>query len=238
MSTTQFLKQLIIDAGKHVNLHLQETDIVIEKTKAVEFGDYATNVCLKYAKSIGISPRDLATQLIKHLQHPHLKKVEIAGPGFINFFLSSNTLAAVISTILEAGDQYGQSTVGQGKSVNIEFVSANPTGPMHLAHARAAALGDVVANLLSWVGYKVIKEFYINDAGAQIGHLARSLYVRYMELYGHTLPLPEDGYYGKDIVEIAQQLKLEVGDRFVEKYDDTFLTHYAVEAQLNRIKKD
>ena len=116
-------------------------------------------------------------------------------------------LSQVISTILNENKQFGWSTFGQGKTVNVEFVSANPTGPMHVAHARGAALGDAIATLLQHVGFTVTREFYINDAGSQIDNLGASLYARYMELFNHTIPLPEDGYYGPDLIRIAQGLK-------------------------------
>lgn len=231
------LKQLLMNALAPFGLKVTLDEIVIEKTKDPKFGDYATNVCLKFAKNISLKPIDLAKQLINQLKDPHLQKVEVAGPGFLNFFVKTETLTAVIQDILRLNDQFGKSQLGQGKRINLEFVSANPTGPMHVAHARAAALGDVIATLLTHVGYKVTREFYVNDAGGQIRNLALSIYMRYRELLGDKVTLPEDGYFGKDIIEIAKEVQQQYGDKIVS-FDENFFKKIGVEKQLKRIQED
>lgn len=231
------LKQLLMNALAPFGLKVTLDEIVIEKTKDPKFGDYATNVCLKFAKNISLKPIDLAKQLINQLKDPHLQKVEVAGPGFLNFFVKTETLTAVIQDILRLNDQFGKSQLGQGKRINLEFVSANPTGPMHVAHARAAALGDVIATLLTHVGYNVTREFYVNDAGGQIRNLALSIYMRYRELLGDKVTLPEDGYFGKDIIEIAKEVRHQYGDKIVS-FDENFFKKIGVEKQLKRIQED
>ena len=231
------LKNLLQKALIQFGLKVSVEEIVIEKTKDPKFGDYATNVCLKFAKSLTLKPIDLANQLVASLSDSHLQKVEVAGPGFLNFFLKTETLTAVIEEILRLHDEFGKSQIGQGKRINLEFVSANPTGPMHVAHARAAALGDVIATLLTHVGYKVTREFYVNDAGGQIRNLALSIFMRYRELIGEKVTLPEDGYFGKDIIEIAKEIRQQYGDK-ITTFDENFFKKIGVEKQLKRIQED
>ncbi len=231
------LKSLLIKALAPFGLNVTLDDIVIEKTKDPKFGDYATNVCLKFAKTLSLKPIDLAKQLIDKLTDQHIQKVEVAGPGFLNFFVKTETLTAVIQDILRFNHEFGKSNVGQGKRINLEFVSANPTGPMHVAHARAAALGDVIATLLTHVGYQVTREFYVNDAGGQIRNLALSIFMRYRELIGDKVTLPEDGYFGKDIIEIAKEIRQQYGDKILA-FDEAFFKKIGVEKQLKRIQED
>ncbi len=231
------LKHLLIKALISFGLNVTEDDIVIEKSKDPKFGDYATNVCLKFAKKLSLKPIELANQLIPKINDSHLQKVEVAGPGFLNFFLKTETLTAVIEDILRLNTQFGRSQLGQGQRINLEFVSANPTGPMHVAHARAAALGDVIATLLTHVGYKVTREFYVNDAGGQIRNLALSIFMRYREIIGDKITLPEDGYFGKDIIEIAKEIHQQYGDKIIS-FDEAFFKKIGVEKQLKRIQED
>jgi len=231
------LKSLLIKALAPFGLNVTLDDIVIEKTKDPKFGDYATNVCLKFAKTLSLKPIELAKQLIDKLTDQHIQKVEVAGPGFLNFFVKTETLTAVIQDILRFNQEFGKSNVGQGKRINLEFVSANPTGPMHVAHARAAALGDVIATLLTHVGYQVTREFYVNDAGGQIRNLALSIFMRYRELIGDKVTLPEDGYFGKDIIEIAKEIRQQYGDKILA-FDEAFFKKIGVEKQLKRIQED
>lgn len=232
-----YLKDLLMKSLTPLGLQISHDDIVIEKTKDPKFGDYATNVCLKFAKQLNLKPIELAKQLIVHLQDQHVQKVEVAGPGFLNFFLKTETLTAVIQDIFASLDEYGKSQIGLGKRINLEFVSANPTGPMHVAHARAAALGDVIATLLTQVGYQVTREFYVNDAGGQIKNLALSIFLRYRELLGEVVTLPEDGYFGKDIIEIAKEIRQQFGDN-ITIFDEAFFKKIGVEKQLKRIQDD
>ncbi len=231
------LKQLLIQALVPLGLTLKETDIIIEQTKDPRFGDYASNVCLKFAKQIGKKPLELAQLLVTTLTDPSLQKVEVAGPGFLNFFMNQSALTDILKEILTQQVQFGKQSIGMGKRINLEFVSANPTGPMHVAHARAAALGDVIATLLTHVGYQVTREFYVNDAGGQIRNLALSIYLRYRELLGEKVTLPEDGYFGKDIIEIAKEILTQEGPRFTD-FDEAFFKRIGIEKQLHRIKED
>jgi arginyl-tRNA synthetase len=231
------LKNIIIRALATLGVQAEASTIVIEQSKDTKFGDYATNVALKFAKSLGKKPIELAQTLMQQFDDPLLSKVEIAGPGFINFFVQQTALTSIIKTILDAQTSYGRQAIGQGKKINIEFVSANPTGPMHIAHARAAALGDVIATLLTHVGYQVTREFYVNDAGGQIRNLALSIYARYRELQGETITLPEDGYFGKDIIDIAKEIFIKEGTRF-QTFDEAYFKKVGIEKQLARIQSD
>ena len=153
------------------------TDILLERPKDPTHGDVATNLALTLAKTLKARPRDVATKLVAALELPPgvVKKTEIAGPGFINFFLAETQLADVLGTVITLGQDYGRADDGQHRLVNVEFVSANPTGPLHVGHGRQAAIGDAIATLLEWTGWKVTREFYYNDAGTQIANLARSV---------------------------------------------------------------
>lgn len=237
MNIDLVLKHKLIAAFSSLGLHLEEKDVVIETSKDPKFGDYATNICLKYAKQLNLKPLVLAQSILPLLTDPIIDKVEIAGPGFLNFFIKPLALSHILSQILTAKDQFGQVNLGQGQTINLEFVSANPTGPMHVAHARAAALGDVIATLLQHVGYRVTKEFYVNDAGGQIRNLALSIFARYRELIGDKVTLPEDGYFGKDIIEIAKDVRLQHGDNILN-FDEAFFKKIGIDKQLLRIRED
>ncbi|MFZ9781945.1 MAG: arginine--tRNA ligase, partial [Bacilli bacterium] len=237
MDIEQHLKKLLVDALANLGLKVSLADLVIEKSKDARFGDYASNVCLKFSKQLNLKPLDLAKQLTSILKDEHVEKIDVAGPGFLNFFMKSEALTGIIDTILTQQGAYGKSQIGNGKKINLEFVSANPTGPMHVAHARAAALGDVIATLLTAVGYQVTREFYVNDAGGQIRNLAQSIYLRYRELLGEQVTLPEDGYFGKDIIEIAKEVRQQFGDNLTS-FDEAFFKKIGVEKQLARIKAD
>jgi arginyl-tRNA synthetase len=232
------LKETIIQAFATFQVKLTLDDVVIEQSKDSRHGDYATNVCLKYAKSLHQSPKVLADTLMPLLKHPIIDHVELAGPGFINVFIAKQSLQDVLIKIHQLQQDYGRNSIGNQQRINIEFVSANPTGPMHLAHARAAALGDAIANLLTWSGYRVTREFYVNDAGGQILNLARSIYVRYMQHFGLEATIPEDGYHGQDIRSIAEAIVTTHGKKFVDQYDATFFRQFGIEFQLRRIKED
>ncbi|HEV8265706.1 MAG TPA: arginine--tRNA ligase [Gemmatimonadales bacterium] len=186
---------------------LTDTDVALERPRDAAHGDLATNLALALAKTLEAKPRVVAERLVAALELPAglVRKVEIAGPGFINFFLADAQLVAVLPAILAAGPAYGRSDVGQGRPVNVEFVSANPTGPLHVGHGRQAALGDAIASLLEWTGWRVTREFYYNDAGAQIMNLARSVQARIEQLRGRTVEIPEGGYHGEYIRELAER---------------------------------
>ena len=180
------------------------TDVLLERPKDPTHGDVATNLALTLAKTLKAKPRDVATKLVDALQLPPgvVKKTEIAGPGFINFFLAETQLADVLSAVIASGTNYGRGDGGKRQSVNVEFVSANPTGPLHVGHGRQAAIGDAIATLLEWTGWKVTREFYYNDAGTQIANLAKSVQARVT-----GTAIPEGGYHGEYIKEIAESFR-------------------------------
>lgn len=189
--------------------------IQIDATKDKKFGDYATNVAMVLAKPAKKNPRALAEQIVQALpESAHVDKAEIAGPGFINIFLSQEALYEIVPTILKLKDKFGHSKMGQAKKVLVEFVSSNPTGPLHVGHGRHAAFGAVIANLLDTVGFKVTREYYVNDAGRQMDILAVSIWMRYLALAGEQVAFPANGYQGDYVTDIARKLFDEHADKF------------------------
>ncbi|ADJ27016.1 arginine--tRNA ligase [Nitrosococcus watsonii] len=187
--------------------------IQVQRTRDKSHGDFASNIPMVLAKEARQKPQKLADLIVARLpEHPWVKKVDIAGPGFINFTLALPAFQAVVSQILEQKEFFGRCQTGQGKTVHLEFVSANPTGPLHVGHGRGAAYGDALARLLTAVGYQVHREYYVNDAGRQMDILAVSVWLRYLELCGETLPFPSNGYQGEYVCNIGQYLKIEEGD--------------------------
>jgi arginyl-tRNA synthetase len=196
---------------------------IIERTRDLRHGDFACNVALVLSKAARCKPRDLAERLIAALPaSPAVARVEIAGPGFINFTLAEDAYRAVVSEVLTQGHEYGRSDLGQGKRIQVEFVSANPTGPLHVGHGRGAAYGAVVADLLAAVGYDVHREYYVNDAGRQMDILAASVWLRYLELCDETIPFPANGYRGDYVWDIAATLHREHGDGYRQAADTIF----------------
>ncbi|MCM3548020.1 arginyl-tRNA synthetase [Niallia circulans] len=217
--------------------------VLLEAPKDKAHGDFATNIAMQLARIAKKAPRAIAEELVANFDRKQagIEKIEIAGPGFINFFLDNGYLRELIPQVLEEKDDYGRSDVGQGEKVLIEFVSANPTGDLHLGHARGAAVGDTIANIMEKAGYKVSREYYINDAGNQIENLAASLNARYLQALGEEKPMPEDGYHGQDIIDIAKQLVDEVGDQYRqmdEKERLAFMREYGLKKELEKIKQD
>ena len=190
----------------------------IEKPANSANGDFSANAALASAKAFKKSPRDIAQIIVNNLDLTDtlFEKVEIAGPGFLNFFLSQQYYSEIIKDVMAKGENYGKSDYGNGKKVLVEFVSANPTGPMHIGNARGGAIGDCLASVLQWAGYEVNREFYINDAGNQIEKFATSLEVRYLQIYKEGIEMPEDAYHGADITNHAKNFAKEYGDKFVE----------------------
>lgn len=187
-------------------------DLSVSRTKDPSHGDFASNLAMVLAKPAKQSPRDLAAAIVNALpQTSDIERVDIAGPGFINFYLSGASQASVVATVLESGEKFGESRIGQGQPIQVEYVSANPTGPLHVGHGRGAALGATMANMLSAVGYDVQREYYVNDAGRQMHILALSVWLRYLEQVGEKVAFPSNGYRGDYIVEIACSLKDQVG---------------------------
>jgi len=191
----------------------------LDRPKEAAHGDLATNLAMVLAKAQGANPRALAAKIISALALPPgvIAKTEIAGPGFINFWLAADALTDSIGRIIAAGAHYGRSSGGANRRVNVEFVSANPTGPLHVGHGRGAALGDGIASLLEWTGHAVTREFYINDAGSQIDKLAQSLWARVQQAAGRAAEIPEGGYHGEYLVEAARDLLAVEGAAFADR---------------------
>lgn len=193
-------------------------DFIIEKPANSANGDFSANVALAGARAFKKAPRAIAESIVNNLdlEGTLFEKVEIAGPGFLNFYLSQQYYTEIIKDIAAKGENYGKSDYGKGKRVLVEFVSANPTGPMHIGNARGGAIGDCLSSVLEWAGYEVNREFYVNDAGNQIEKFATSLEVRYLQIYKNGIEMPEDAYKGADITAHAQAFAEEYGDKFVE----------------------
>ncbi|SEN46324.1 arginyl-tRNA synthetase [Mesobacillus persicus] len=235
------IKAAVIKAG--LAEEAQIPDAVLELPKEKAHGDYATNMAMQLARVAKKPPRKIAEELVEHFDKnkASIEKIEIAGPGFINFYMNNSYLTDLIATILEAGNRYGETNVGNGEKVQVEFVSANPTGDLHLGHARGAAVGDSLSNVLAKAGYDVSREYYINDAGNQINNLALSVEARYFQALGEEREMPEDGYHGADIIGIGKNLAEEHGDKFAKMSDeerfDAFRKH-GLEYELEKLKKD
>ncbi len=205
-------------------------------------GDFSTNAAMVNARVFRLPPVKIAQVIVENadLEGTYFKEVKIAGPGFINFYLSDVYYADILFEIREAGDSYGRSNYGQGKRINVEFVSANPTGPMHMGNARGGALGDCLAGVLDYAGYEVAREFYVNDAGNQIEKFGLSLDIRYRQLCGEEVELPEDSYHGEDITERAGEFRELYGDSFMEKTEAErrkALVEFALPKNLENMKK-
>src|SRR5262252_1997096 len=187
--------------------------VVVERTRDAQHGDFASNVALRLAKAARRNPRELAAAIVAALpESPLLERAEVAGAGFINFHLAPQAYARELAAIHTQGAAYGEGRLGGGEPVLVEFVSANPTGPLHVGHGRQAAYGATLANILTAAGYAVAREYYINDAGRQMDILAVSAWVRYLELLGEPLPFPENGYRGDYVRSLAQQLRTAAGE--------------------------
>lgn len=212
-----------------------------EIPKMKNFGDYSTNAAMQWAKPAHLPPRAIAEILVKYITSPMISSVNIAGAGFINFFLSENTIYREVQQILATGANYGDLPKDKKDRILVEYVSANPTGPLHIGHARGAAYGSALVNLLRAAGYDVLSEYYVNDAGNQIEHLAESVNARYLQLLGKDAEVPEDGYHGHDIVETAQSIIDREGDKYLSMKESDRLTVFkkvALEEKLSILKKD
>ena len=222
MKAHDVIRAALADAAARLEVSLSPSAVELERPRDPAHGDVATNLALALAKSLKQKPRAVAERLVATLQLPQglVRKIEIAGPGFINFFLAEAQLASVLEAVLAAGERYGRGDGGRGTRVNVEFVSANPTGPLHVGHGRGAALGDGIASLLEWTGHAVTREFYVNDAGAQIDKLARSLWARVQQAVGRAAAIPEGGYHGDYLVELAAAILAREGRRFADLPED------------------
>ena len=200
-------------------------EIRLEPPRSAEHGDFSTNIALMLAKPLNTPARDLAAEIVENLRSsPLIKHAETAGPGFINLHLATEAFMGVIGMVLDAGTAYGHSDLGSGKHIQIEFVSANPTGPLHVGHGRGAAYGAVLANLFSATGYAVSREYYINDAGRQMDILATSLWLRYLEDFKTAVMFPPNAYQGDYIIAMAEKLRETDGDRYLCAAADLILS--------------
>ena len=227
-------------AGGEINF-TELPPFVLEEPREKQHGDLATNLAMVLTKQAKRSPRDIAKIIVDHLdtEGTWITSCEIAGPGFINFRLDPAWLTGVIPEILAQGKEYGSVNLGKGQKVQVEFVSANPTGLLHMGNARGAALGDSLASLLAFAGYEVTREFYINDAGNQIYNFALSLEARYLQLLGQQVEFPEEGYHGEDIIETVQRIIERDGDKYLHMEAEQrreVLVKYALEEKIAAIK--
>lgn len=214
--------------------------IVLETPKDKSFGDYATNVAMRLAKVARKAPLVIAKEICEQLDinKIHLSKIDAVAPGFINLTLDLNYLSNIVSQILSEGSSYGNLTIGEHEHICLEYVSANPTGYLHVGHGRGAAYGASLANILKKAGYKVNREHYVNDAGNQITNMAKSVYARYEELFGRPLNIPEDGYHGKEIITVAEEFKKQYNDEYLDKFDLNLFRKFGTEKLLNNLKRD
>jgi len=229
-------KSGLVEAGTQFNIHL-------ETPKDKANGDFATNLAMQLTKLAKKPPRAIAESILENLETEgtEIEKLEIAGPGFINITVRKAFLADVVKAVKEQAENYGRSSAGNGEKVQVEFVSANPTGDLHLGHARGAAFGDSLCNVLDFAGFDVSREYYINDAGNQINNLAHSLEARYKQALGMDAAMPEDGYHGQDIITIAGKLADEFGTAILEKSDEErfeFFREHGLKLELDKLKND
>ena len=217
------LKKCIQDLINEGLINEMPPKVRLDHTKDKSHGDYATNIALMLAKQAKTSPLELAKIIVNQLEdESFIKKTEIAGPGFINFFLSDASSTSIVSEIIELGEMYGKSEIGKGQSILLEYVSANPTGPLHVGHGRGAAYGATVSNLLRNIGFKVDNEYYVNDAGRQMDILTVSIFLRYLSLCGEQIRFPDNGYQGQYINDIADSIVVESGESFKQSADIVF----------------
>ncbi|RCX14419.1 arginyl-tRNA synthetase [Fontibacillus phaseoli] len=241
----QTLKEAVIEAITGAGLAQREEIpvIVLEVPKDKAHGDLATNAAMQLSRIAKKNPRQIAEEILSHLDYAKagIEKAEIAGPGFINFTLGKSYLYPIALQVYAQGENYGRIDAGKGQKVQVEFVSANPTGSLHLGHARGAAVGDALCNVLDFAGYQVTREYYINDAGNQVANLSKSIEARYLQELGQDAEMPEDGYHGEDIKGFAKELAAEKGDLLLSQSPEereAFLRKYGLEKELAKIQRD
>ncbi|NKB27224.1 MAG: arginine--tRNA ligase [Rhodobacteraceae bacterium] len=221
---------------------LNDGPVTVEPPRDAAHGDMATNAAMVLAKPAGMAPQVIAEALIPLLQSdPRVAVAEVAGPGFLNLRLENAVWADVVEAALEGGASYGHSGIGAGVKINVEYVSANPTGPLHVGHARGAVFGDALASLLDYAGYEVTREYYVNDGGAQVDTLARSVYLRYLEAHGTEVAFEDGTYPGDYLIAVGEALKDKVGDTFVDKGEQFWLSEvrkFATDAMMGLIRDD
>ena len=237
MSIKKQIQLIIKESLTKNNIEFDESNIIIETPKDSSFGDYSTNIALLLTKVLKCNPIEIAEKIKSKISSEIIEKVEVVKPGFINMFLSKKALFDEINKINKENKNYGKSNFGNHKKINIEYVSANPTGTLHIGHARGAAYGDNLSRIMSACGYDVTREYYINDAGNQMNNLGISIKERYKEICGLKCELPEDGYHGKEIIALAQTIYNEYGDSKLSQSIEYF-KQAGLTVLLNEIKKD
>jgi arginyl-tRNA synthetase len=246
MSTLQRQQHQVSDALRRVLQQMniaEEVTIALEVPREKQHGDLSTNVAMQLARLRNASPRAIAEQIVALLdtQATGIERIAIAGPGFINFYMDKSVLYRIVHEVISRGEHYGKAQLASPPRYLVEFVSANPTGSLHLGHARGAAMGDALCRLLAYAGYDVTREYYINDAGNQVANLVTSLEVRYRQALGLDATLPEDGYHGEDLVAYGNALAQQYGATWLEQATETretFFRTYALECQLKKIRID
>lgn len=239
----QFIREAILKLQDNKGISFPLPEITFDRPKRKEHGDLSTNIAMVLAPIFKVTSKRLAEDIKDNIKAPSgfIKRIDIAGPGFINIFIEKDYWYRFLKDVVSQGESYGKSKLGGGRKVQVEFVSANPTGPLHVGHGRGAIVGDCLSEILKAVGYEVTKEYYINDVGNQMELLGLSVYSRYMELLGRGYPFPENGYKGGYITDIAREIQDKEGDRFAEiPMEDVlpYFTEYAANSILGGIKKD
>ena len=242
------IRSLVIDCLNHMEMNkdlpegLNFASVTVEPPRDTVHGDMATNAAMVLAQTSGLKPRDIAEKLASLLlADTRVAFAEVAGPGFLNLRLAPKVWENVLSAILQNPEQYGRAKMGLGKRVNVEYVSANPTGPLHVGHTRGAVFGDALASLLDFAGYEVTREYYINDGGAQVDVLARSVYLRYLEAHGQAVAFEDGTYPGDYLIDVGQSLKDKVGDAYVDADEATWLDDiraFSTAAMMDLIRAD
>jgi arginyl-tRNA synthetase len=248
MNIENYLKEKIKSAIiSELRISAEGLNIILEKPKFAEYGDLSTNVALTLASQLKVKPRDIAQKIVNglNIDESYISSVEIAGPGFINFKFGNKLLYEILLKILKQENDYGKSDIGKDKKVQVEFVSANPTGPLTVGHGRQAIIGDTIANLFQWTGHNVVREYYYNDAGKQMERLGWSVYVRYLEILGNKINEElqkklEEGYQGEYLIDVAEKIKMEWSDKLKnpesQGKDISFFKNYAEDYIFNWIK--
>lgn len=239
----ELTSHIALAVKKCFDLTPEDGVIMVEIPKDNSNGDYSTNIAMRLTKLLHQKPQLIAQTLVEELKQSLscAEKIEIAGPGFINFWIHRSELANVINTVLDAQENYGANQSGNGLRILVEYVSANPTGALHLGHARGAAWGDCICRLLNKSGYNCLREYYINDAGHQIDMLGESVYARYLQAFGKEAQLPEDGYHGPDVVKITEQIIEDVHDAYLNVPKEEAIRFFKAEGkkrELKRIEED
>lgn len=246
MDTKDLLIQAIKDAvakaiAEQALPEGQLPTVILEVPPKKELGDFASNIAMQSARVFHVAPRKIAEEIVSRLDATFLEKTEIAGPGFINFYLKSDVIYDALANLLKAGSEYGNLPKQETPRIQVEYVSANPTGPLHVGHGRGAAFGSALVNLMRAAGYNVSSEYYINDAGKQIDNLALSVNARYLELLGKEVEFPKNGYHGQDIIETAKRIIAKDGDKYLNMSDEERLSIFkelALKEKLAALKED